>query len=354
MEVRRQGYAITLQQGLRVMKALDIDMSGEAVASLSHSSYDAAGNLLGAYGCSLRGLSVQQSSDHNLHIPRQRLRQLLLNKVSPHSIYWGRKLASMTETDNSVELTFEDGGKETAAVVIAADGIYSSIRKSLLPGQLRYLGLMVILGISPYDGSPDIPRRQIQWLDSVTRVFTMPYDSSRTMWQMSFPCSEEEAVALSKDAAALLVAACRRCDGWDPALVRILSSTFPTALSGHPAYDRDPFDPSEWRRSSARRRITFIGDAAHPMSPFKGQGANQALMDALHLSEALTASELVLPTRRKVWDALEEFERAMALRSAEKVIKSRVAAEVLHGPEALRFGNITRASAASLALDGKS
>lgn len=333
------------------MRALDIDMSQEAVASLSHTSYDAAGNLLGAYGCSLRGLAAQQSSDHNLHIPRQRLRQLLLDQVSPDAIRWGRKLASLTETEERVELVFEDGGSETAAVVVAADGIYSSIRKSLLPGQLRYLGLMVILGISPYEGPPDTPRRQIQWLDSVTRVFTMPYDATRTMWQMSFPCSEEEGVALSRDATALFELACRRCLGWDPALVRILTSTYPAALSGHPAYDRDPFDPSELRRDGARRRVTFIGDAAHPMSPFKGQGANQALMDALHLSEALTASELVLPTRRKVWDALEEFECAMAVRSAEKVLKSRVAAEVLHCPEALRFGNITRASAASLATD---
>ena len=333
------------------MKALNIDTSLEAVASLSHTSYDAKGNLLGAYGCSLRGLAAQQSSDHNLHIPRQRLRQLLLEQVQPDAIRWGCKLASLKETEDWVELTFEDGGTESAAVVVAADGIYSSIRKALLPGQLRYLGLMVILGISPYEGSSDSPRRQIQWLDSVTRVFTMPYDSTRTMWQMSFSCSEEEAVALSKEPAALLEMARRRCHGWDPALTSLLMSTYPTALSGHPAYDRDPFDPDEWRRNNARRRVTFIGDAAHPMSPFKGQGANQALMDALHLAEALTASELVLPTRRRAWDALAEFERGMAVRSSEKVLKSRVAAEALHGPEALRFGNVTRASAATLALE---
>ena len=352
VDVRRQGYALTLQQGMRVVKSLDIDFSGEAVSSLSHTSYNAAGELLGAYGCSLRGLGSQQNADYNLHIPRQRLRKLLLDQVDGSSVYWGRKLAALNEREDSVELIFEDGSNDLAAAVVAADGIYSSIRKTMLPGRLRYLGLMVILGVSPYRDPSGSPRRQIQWLDSVTRVFTMPFDRTRTMWQMSFPCSEEDAIALSRDTEALLQHACHRCHGWDSALLDILTSTDPTALSGHPAYDRDPFDPKEWRATdTSRRRITLIGDAAHPMSPFKGQGANQALMDAFHLSEALIASELVVPTRRKIWEALDQFERAMAVRSAEKVLKSRIAAEALHGPDALRFGNITRVSAATGIVD---
>jgi 2-polyprenyl-6-methoxyphenol hydroxylase-like FAD-dependent oxidoreductase len=189
----------------------------------------------------------------------------------------------------------------------------------------------------------------------------MPFDRASTMWQLSFPADEAAALALAGRGDALKERALQVCAGWHAPLRHLLAATDPRMVSGHPAYDRDPLRSSyDCHRAAAagtgdtaaglpprRSRVTLMGDAAHPMSPFKAQGANQALLDALSLSRALLSSELARPGRRPVAEALREYEDEMASRSAVKVLKSRAAAEQLHSPAALTVGNVTRAHAAA-------
>ena len=93
------------------------------------------------------------------------------------------------------------------------------------------------------------------------------------------------------------------------------------------------------------KQITLIGDAAHPMSPFKGQGANQALLDALALARAI--SNGCRP--KSQWRTsgikntiLSQFETEMLARTASKVIESAEAAKFLHSEVVLREGNEPR------------
>ena len=81
--------------------------------------------------------------------------------------------------------------------------------------------------------------------------------------------------------------------------------------------------------SSTPPPYILIGDAVHPMSPFKGQGANQALADGPALTDWLLKSKLA--------SALLGFEREMHSRSRPKVLASRVAANKLHSPEVMRI-----------------
>ena len=86
----------------------------------------------------------------------------------------------------------------------------------------------------------------------------------------------------------------------------------------------------------------MIGDAAHPMSPFKGQGANQALLDALALARHISIACKPLSKWKEngVREVvLNAFEEEMLARSAAKVKDSAEAVKLLHSKEVLREGN---------------
>ena len=163
------------------------------------------------------------------------------------------------------------------------------------------------------------------------------------------------------------------CKGWPYPLEDLIKSTDASNVSGHPVYDRDlipnygnkpisreeeeveeeeeekqlpPSNQSSSSSSSSSSRVIYIGDAAHPMSPFKGQGANQALLDALSLAKHIYSSDFVRPNGVPIDQALISFETEMIERANAKVIKSRLAATYLHNSDALISANITRASAA--------
>lgn len=357
-DARSQGYGLTLQQASKAIEGLGVFELEAGLVSTRHVVHTTDGKVLGEWGIRKWGRSDDKVKPKrtNIHIARQSLRAALLEQLGgDDAVQWGHQLIDLKDNkDDRVDLRFEVAGEiktEKADLVVGADGIRSTVRKLLIGEEaspLRYLGCIVILGICPLE---NLGKFESPLLDSATvfqtangneRMYMMPYSTDSVMWQLSFPMPEDEAKNLSsRGAQALKLEACRRCDWHDP-IPHILAATKASLISGYPVYDRALLVPELLKNG---KNVSLIGDAAHPMSPFKGQGANQALLDALLLARGITKNcgPYAQDGKRNLRETvLNEFEAEMLERSATKVKDSADAAEFLHSEVAIHESDAPR------------
>jgi 2-polyprenyl-6-methoxyphenol hydroxylase-like FAD-dependent oxidoreductase len=345
-EARSQGYGLTLQQASKAIEGLGIINLKGGVFSTKHLVHTTDGKVVGEWGIR-KWLTEDKKSTtkrSNVHIARQALRAELLEQLGGNNaVRWGHQLIDFEETkEDGITINFEVNGAIQSAkadLVVGADGIRSAVRRLLIgekKSPLHYLDCIVILGICHLAALRNISS---DLLDSSTvfqtangneRIYIMPFTADSVMWQLSFPISEKDAKALSAQGPKKLKEeACRRTL-WHTPVPQIVSATQEAQISGYPVYDRELL-PSELLENAGQ--ATLIGDAAHPMSPFKGQGANQALLDAVQLARVISKRCGPKSQWRKIGlreCVLKEFESNMLDRTATKVKDSAAAAQFLH------------------------
>lgn len=359
-DARSQGYGLTLQQASKAIEGLGIFSLEDGVISTRHMVHNTEGKVIGEWGIRKWIQSDEKTFTKrtNIHIARQSLRLALLEQLGGHNtVQWGHQLIDFKESDNQdqgISLKFNVNGEiktSKADLIVGADGIRSAVRKLLIGEDitpLRYLDCIVILGICPLSALKNIDSSLLdaatvfQTANGNERIYMMPYTADSVMWQLSFPMLEKDAKALSaKGPQALKEEACLRTQWHDP-IPQIIAATMETQISGYPVYDRELLSAELLKKSS---KVTLIGDAAHPMSPFKGQGANQALLDALTLARGITRGCRDGSQWRKNGlreSVLNEFESEMLERSAVKVKDSAAAAQFLHSEIVLHEGDEPR------------
>ncbi|MBL0387452.1 FAD-dependent monooxygenase [Tumebacillus sp. ITR2] len=283
---RDQGGSLDLhpESGQKALQAAGLYDQFQAIARYEGEDF----RLFDKNGCLYMDEKAEDEQGGRPEIDRGTLRDLLLNALDPACIRWGHKLhQAIPREDGRHELHFENGHTDTVDLVVGADGAFSRIRPLLTDAVPAYTGLsMVELNVRDAAVShPDLAafngrgklfalgdhkgilaqlngdggirvyasfEAERDWLDTCGIPFDQPEEAQRQLLMMFSDWDES------------LREYIRQADG---AILPRRIYMLPVGLT--------------WEHKPG---VTLIGDAAHLMSPFAGEGANLAMLDAAELA----------------------------------------------------------------------
>ena len=206
--------------------------------------------------------------------------ELLAAHLPPGIVRAGHRAVGFEQDEARARVRFANGAVAEADVVVGADGIHSELRPHVFPPSTPvFHGTISYRGLVPRARLPDWPMdRWEMWAGPSKHFLVFPVRHGTMVNYVGFvPTDEEmkESWSAPGDAEVLR----REFRGWDPRIGAVLDAvdqTFRWAL-----YDREPLPT--WTKG----RLTLLGDAAHPMLPHLGQGANQSIEDGMALATML-------------------------------------------------------------------
>ncbi len=238
-------------------------------------------------GAPIAPVQVTDSAGWNAAFGMHRadLVEILAAALPKDVVHTGHRCTAYEHGDDVARVSFANGAVAEGDVVIAADGIHSALRHEVTPpSHPVFSGSVAYRGVIPHDRIPNWPTDSwLMWLGKGKHFLTFPVRAGQLINYVGFvPADDEmkESWSLPGDPDVLR----REFAGWDPRIKSLLgqvSATFRWTL-----YDREPLPT--WSRG----RLTLLGDAAHPMLPHLGQGANQAIEDGMALATILAGASL--------------------------------------------------------------
>lgn len=228
---------------------------------------------------------------------RADLLKVLADALPREAIHTGHRCTGFSQDETGAHLSFENGQVAHADAVIAADGINSVLQKHVVePSAPEYAGFRAYRGLLSADQLPELRREAHQvWMGDGKHFMVFPVRRGELVNYVGFvPTTSETAESWSaigdRDELAASFA------GWDSRVTGLLDKVETCFWWG--LYDRKPL--GKW----VNGRLALLGDAAHPMLPHLGQGANQAIEDGTALAVLLQACA----EDRSVEDALTRYE----------------------------------------------
>ena len=225
-------------------------------------------------------------------VRRGDLRRILLDSLPADAIRWGHKLKAVSSLGGGrYELTFADGSAVTTDLLVGADGAWSRVRPLLSDAKPAYVGTSFI-ETSLFDGEGRY-KANAEAVGGITLMALAPGQgiighreasgAVRTYVALNKPKDWIDSIDFS-DSVTALARVAEEFKGWTPKMTELItnSETNPVAWPIHalPVEHR-------WNRVPG---VTLLGDAAHLMSSFAGEGANLAMYDGAELGKAIAAN----------------------------------------------------------------
>lgn len=269
-------------------------------------------------------------------IDRGPLQKILLDSLLPDTIVWNSHILSLSRLNNeTLKLEFENGQTGVFDLVIAADGANSKIRPYITPIKPFYSGVTVVEG-AIYDSANSCPEihqllnggKIFAFGDEKSLIVSSKGDGSLVFYtgcKIPENWSRECGIDFS-DRMQVLAWFKKEYEGWDKIWQELFENAS-VAFIPRPQYCM-PFDQN-W---DSLTNLTMLGDAAHLMPPYAGEGVNMAMLDALELSQCLISEEFT-----DLQQAISAYEKQMLARVSETAKNTMDSTDALHSPDAISF-----------------
>lgn len=212
-----------------------------------------------------------------LAVHRAELMSLLRQQLPEDAISTGNRLTDFEQSDGSITARFNNDSEVKCDVLVGADGIWSTVRAQIHGNQpARYSGYTAWRAVTANPIAESTTRSTESWGNGL-RFGWVPISNNRVYWFAVKNAHEGEAPSASGHRVELL----SLFGDWHDPIRETILSTHEDEIVRHDIYDRPPI--AHWGVA----QVTLAGDAAHPTTPNTGQGAAQAIEDAVVLTDCL-------------------------------------------------------------------